>query len=503
MGHIASMFESLVTIQNILFIIIGVAGGALVSSLPGLTATMTLALIIPFTFSMNATASLLLLGGLYVGAIYGSAIPAILINTPGNPSGIATTFDGYPLNKKGQTETALMASGVGSSSGGIIGAIALLFLSPLLASVALSFGPPQLFWITVFALTIIGTLTSESQLRGFIGGAIGVLIGCIGIAPIGGDVRYTFGLWQLQGGIELVSALIGLFAIPQVLEMVKEEKFRIGKIKPYKHRKGVLKEVIKYAFKRPYLMIRSALIGIIIGIKPGAGGNIAGIISYNEAVRWSKEPEKFGTGILDGVLAPDTATGAEVGGSLIPLLALGIPSAPPTAVLIGALLSHGMIPGPELFSKYGDIVYPFLFGFLIANIVLFFLAIYLPRISSKLVNIPRHFLIPSIVFLCVVGSYSIRNSIFDVYIMVIIGLIGYLLKKFDITAGPLVLGLILGPIMERAMIQSMLLVKSGESIGEVFFGNLISIFLVLLCILALIWPFISKRHSLNSQEGEK
>ncbi|PMP88441.1 MAG: C4-dicarboxylate ABC transporter permease, partial [Caldisphaera sp.] len=337
-----------------------------------------------------------------------------------------------------------------------------------------------------------------SQLRGFIGGAIGILIGCIGIAPIGGDVRYTFGIWQLQGGIELVSSLIGLFAIPQVLETVKEEKIRIGKITPYKHKKGVLKEVIKYAFKKPYLIIRSALIGIIIGIKPGAGGNIAGIISYNEAVRWSKEPEKFGTGVLEGVLAPDTATGAEVGGSLIPLLALGIPSAPPTAVLIGALLSH-----PELFKKYGNIVYPFLFGFLIANIVLFFLAIYLPRVSSKLVNIPRYFLIPLIVFLCVVGSYSIRNSIFDVYIMVIIGLIGYLLKKFDITAGPLVLGLILGPIMERALIQSMLLVKSGESIVKVFFGNLISIFLVLLCILALIWPFISKNHSLNSKEGKK
>lgn len=336
------ILNSLGNPTNLLFLILGVASGIIIGALPGLTATMGLALLLPFTFSMQADTSLITLGGLYIGGIYGGCISAILINTPGTPSAIATTFDGYPLTKKGKPDQALITAAIGSGVGGVIGGLALLFLTPLLAQMALTFGPPEYFWIAIFGLTIIATLSAGSMLKGLIAGAFGLLLSTIGMAPVGGQIRLAFGFSGLQAGLELISILIAFFCIPEVIGMVENKIKTQDKVK-FKPQKGVIPQVINKYIRGPILIVRSSIIGIITGIIPGAGGNVAGLLSYDSAVRFSKDKSKFGKGDIRGLSASETANNAEVGGSLVPLLSLGIPGAPPAAIMLGALLIQGKI----------------------------------------------------------------------------------------------------------------------------------------------------------------
>ncbi|MFZ5642632.1 MAG: tripartite tricarboxylate transporter permease [Bacillota bacterium] len=482
---------------SFLLMTLGVAGGIIVGALPGLTATMALALLVPFTFAMDANTSLMVLGGVYVGSMYGGCIAAILVNTPGTPASIATTFDGYPLTKKGKAEHALVTAAFSSGVGGVIGALILLFLSPPLAAAALKFGPPEYFWLAVFGLTIIATLSTGSMLKGLIGGAFGLLLSTVGISPIGGDMRFTFGFHQLQAGLDLIVVLIGFFCIPEVLVMI-EKKMGSSSITSYKPQKGVAKGVILELIKKPVLLIRSAIIGTFVGIVPGAGGNIASLMAYNEAVRFSKEKEKFGTGIIDGVAASESSNNAEVGGSLVPLLTLGIPGAAPAAIMLGALMIHGMRPGPELYTVYGDITYTFLFSFILANIVMFVLGFYGSRHVARLINLPISMLAPLVVFLTVIGSYALRNNMLDVGVMVFFGLIGYITKKVGFTPGPIVLGLILGPIAENGLVQTMFMGQASGSMIQVFFTRPISIVLILLCVISIALPVIS---SIRSRKG--
>ncbi|MFW6180896.1 MAG: tripartite tricarboxylate transporter permease, partial [Spirochaetota bacterium] len=282
---------------NLLLVIIGVGAGIVVGALPGLTATMAIAILVPFTFAMPPIAGLVLLGGIYVGAIYGGCFSAILINTPGTPSAIATTFDGHPLARKGESYRAITAATISSVIGGLIGVGFLLFLSPPLARASLKFGPPEFFWLTAFGLTIIATLASDSILKGLIGGSLGLLISMIGIAPIGGSVRFTFGTVSLQEGISLIPALIGFFCIPEVLGMIERRGAQFTAI-PYRKQRRVVMNTFLKLMKKPVLLLRSSVIGTVVGIIPGAGGNIAGMVSYNEAVRASKYPRQFGRGIV-------------------------------------------------------------------------------------------------------------------------------------------------------------------------------------------------------------
>ena len=493
----------LVAIGNIydpvsfLLMTLGVAGGIVVGALPGLTATMALALLVPFTFAMDASASLMMLGGVYVGAMYGGSIAAILVNTPGTPASIATTFDGYPLTKKGKAEHALVTAAFSSGVGGVIGALILLFLSPPLAEAALKFGPPEYFWLAVFGLTIIATLSTGSMLKGLIGGAFGLLLSTVGISPIGGDMRFTFGFYQLQAGLELIVVLIGFFCLPEVLVMI-EKKLGEQFTTSYKPQKGVAKQVILELIKKPVLLIRSSLIGAFVGIVPGAGGNIASLMAYNEAVRFSKDKAKFGTGIIDGVAASESSNNAEVGGSLVPLLTLGIPGAAPAAVMLGALMIQGMRPGPELYTAYGDITYTFLFSFVLANIIMLVLGFYGSRHVARVINLPVSMLAPIVVFLTVIGSYAIRNNMLDVEMMILFGLIGYVTKKTGFTPGPIVLGLILGPIAENGLVQSMLMGQASGSMFQVFFTRPISLVLIILCVISVVLPVIS---AIRSRKG--
>ncbi|MCG8401238.1 MAG: tripartite tricarboxylate transporter permease, partial [Firmicutes bacterium] len=475
---------------NLLFLTLGVAAGIVVGALPGLTATMALALLVPFTFTMDASLGLMVLGGVYVGAMYGGCIAAILVNTPGTPASIATTLDGYPLTQKGKAEHALVAAAFSSGVGGIIGGVILLLLSPPLAAAALKFGPPEYFWLAVFGLTIIATLSSGSILKGLMGGALGLLLSTIGIAPIGGDMRFTFGFHQLQAGLELIVALIGFFCIPEVVKMV-EKKISSRDTIVIKPQKGVGKSVVMELIKKPVLLIRSSLIGCLVGIVPGAGGNIAGLMSYNEAVRFAKNKQEYGTGIIDGVAASESANNSEVGGSLVPLLTLGIPGAAPAAVMLGALMLQGMRPGPELYTTFGGITYTFLFSFILANVAMLVLGFYGSRHVARLISLPTYLLAPLVVFMTFIGSYAIRNNMLDVGIVVFFGLVGYITKKLGFHPAPIVLGLILGPIAENGLVQSMLMGKSVGSMFQVFFTRPISIVLILLSLVSVALPAIS------------
>jgi len=476
---------------NLLLLICGGLGGIVVGCLPGLTATMALALLVPFTFTMPAASGLIMLGGLYVGAMFGDAIPATLINTPGTPSAIATTFDGYPLAKKGLAQQALITNAFSSLCGGIIGTIVLLTLSPPLAEAGLRFGPPEYFWISVFGLTIIGTLAAESMLKGLIAGALGLLLSTVGISPIAGDVRFTFGLPMLQAGLDLMVALIGLFCIPQILEMV-EEGAQKHKIIKYHRQRGVFLQVIRELVHHPILLLRSAVIGIIVGIIPGAGGNIASLVSYNEAVRWSKHPEKFGRGTLEGVAATETANCSVVQGSLIPMLTLGIPGSPAAAVILGALLLHGLRPGPELYTTFAGITYTFIFSFFLAVLIMFIFTALGSSLFSRMICVPMQYLIPMIALLSVIGAFAIRNSLFDVGVMLLLGVVGFLFRKLRFHSGPLVLGLIMGPFAEQGLVQSLLMAKATGSVFQVMFARPISVILICLSLASVLWPIVTR-----------
>ncbi len=496
---------SLTQPTNILLMIAGVAGGIVIGALPGLTATMALALMLPFTFTMEADAALITLGGIYIGAIYGGCIAAILINTPGTPSSIATTFDGYPLTLKGKAEHALVTAAFSSSLGGVLGGLALLFITPLLASLALKFGPPEYFWVSVFGLTIIATLSSGSLLKGLLGGTLGLLLSTIGIAPIGGESRFTFGFPPLQAGIDLIVVLIGLFCIPEVIGMI-EQKGGARDRASYTPKKGVALAVIKELIRKPILYLRSSVIGIAVGIIPGAGGNIASLLSYDMAVRFSKDKQSFGKGNIEGVAASESGNNAEVGGSLVPLLSLGIPGAAPAAVLLGALMMQGIRPGPDLFTTSPGLVYTFCWAFIVANIVMFVLGFYGSRYVAQVINMATFYLAPLIVFLTAIGSYAIRNNMLDVAMMIGFGILGYILKKAGFEPGPIVLGLILGPIAETGLSQSMLMGQAQGSIWSLFFSRPISVTLILLCLFSLMWPLLSRAllgKSLEHKRSER
>lgn len=494
--------STLFDINNLLLLVLGVVVGSVAGALPGITATMSIALVIPFTFAMEPATGLITIAGIYMGATFGGSISAILINTPGTPASIATTFDGYPMTQKGEAQKALIAAATASAIGGIIGTFFLLFFTPPLADVALKFGPPEYFWLAIFGLTIIISLSADNMLKGVIGGLFGLLLSTIGISPIGGETRFTFGMYQLNIGIDIIVALIGFFCLPQVFLMVENrlKKLRAAEFTP---RPGEIFKDIMDSLKHPFIIVYSSLIGTFIGAVPGAGGNIAGMMSYNEAKRFSKYPEKFGKGVVDGVVAAETSNNAAVSGSLIPLLALGIPGSPPAAVLLGALYLHGIHTGSELFTKNAPMTYSFILALAVACLLLIPVGVFGSQVMARLIAQPTHYLATSIVFLSVIGSFAIHNNLFEVYIMAGFGLLGYIIYKFNFDSGPIVLGLILGRFAEEGLVQSMVISKSTGSLFKVFFTRPISVVLIIICVISIVWPLIAKYRSRNNNNNEE
>jgi len=473
---------------NLLFLFFGTALGIVFGAIPGLTATMGLALLVPFTFTMEPTTGLLMLAGIYIGAMYGDAIPAILINTPGTPAAIATTFDGYPLSQKGMAQHALVAAAFASCLGGIIGNIVLASAAEPLAEMSLKFGPAEYFWLGIFGLTIISVLSSGNLLKGFITAGIGLLLSTVGMATLSGEVRLTFGFTELQGGIGLAGALIGFFCLPEILSNVigkRRETFSGEQVQPTMK---VLSETIVALIKQPVLMTRSSIIGLVVGIAPGAGGNIASMVSYSEATRWEPNKEEFGKGTIRGVAASEAANSAMAPGSLIPLLTLGIPGSPPAAVILGALMLHGMQPGNDLFAVYADVTYAFIVGLMIASIAVLVLGTAGSFIYARIINIPSRTLAPVILVMTVLGSYAIRNNLLDVWVMLVFGVIGLMLIKLRYQPAPLVLGIILGPYIENGLVQSMMIGGASGSVIGYMTLRPISLFLIGLCIVSALWP---------------
>ncbi|MDD4364102.1 MAG: tripartite tricarboxylate transporter permease [Atribacterota bacterium] len=476
------------SIKHLIYMTFGVAAGIAVGATPGLTSSMGVALLIPITFSMPATTGLILLGSMYVGSVYGGSISAILIGIPGTPASIATSFDGHVMVKNGEADMALRTSISASTVGGIIGALCLIFIAPPLAKIALSFGPDEYFWVAVFGLTIIISIASKNPIKGFISAALGFFVGTIGMDPVIGNTRFTFGSTELIGGIDVVVLLIGLFSIPQALSMVETGDIKASYSIEKRNKMATFVDVWKDIKEHSWVTyLRSSILGTIIGIIPGAGGSIASYLGYNEAKRWSKRPELFGTGIAEGVAASEAANNAVIGGAMVPLLTLGVPGNNVSAILIGGLMIQGLRPGPMLFVQNPDVVYSFMFSLLFANFVMLFLGYYGANFFVNIVKIPNNILAPSIITLSMIGSYAIRNSFFDVGLMIFFGFLGYLMKKVNISFAPAVLALILGPIAESNIRRAFQISNGSVSI---LFSSMLDWILISLSIISIFFALV-------------
>ncbi|MEQ8390740.1 MAG: tripartite tricarboxylate transporter permease [Thalassospira sp.] len=482
-------FVNALTPLNILMALGGVVLGTVIGALPGLSATMAVAVLVPFTFTMDPATGLIALGAIYTGAIYGGAYAAILVNTPGTPSAIATTFDGFPMAKRGDGSLAVTLATLASVFGGLVGGVFLLLLSPPLAKVALAFGPPEYFWLAIFGLTLISALSVGNTLKGLLGGCVGLMLAMVGVAVVGGDIRFTMGTHMLLGGFDIVSALIGLYCIPVLIDLVATPD---PHLKVEQGNRGIrLREAFGIAWSSKFNVLRSSLIGTVIGVLPGAGGSIAGLVSYSEARRSSKHPETFGNGAPDGIIATESANNATVGGGFIPTLVLGIPGTPPDAVILGALLVQGIKIGPTLFTQQGDIVYTFIFGLLIATALMLPAGLLIGRYAYKsIASIPKTLLVPTIAFLTVVGSFAIHSNLHDVQMMLALGVIGWLLNRCGFAPSPIVLGLVLGQIAEQGFVQSYLIGNATGNLTGMFFGRPISLAIVVLAGFTLLYPLV-------------
>lgn len=498
-----TFFDVIVNIfsfQHIFVIIIGIIAGILIGGLPGLTANMGIALLIPVTFVMDATAGLLMLVSLYTAAIYGGCIPGILLHTPGTSASAATAIDGYELTKQGKAATAIRIATYASAIGGIISALALLLIAPPLSKIALLFGPSEYFFLAIFGLTAIASIaTSGSIIKGLLSGAFGLLISIIGRDLISGYPRFTFGLIDLRTGIPFVPAMIGLFALSQVIYMCekgKQIKEQISTcVKDWSFFPKI--EEIKATYKT---IFRSSLIGIGVGMLPGAGGDIGSWVSYSEAKRFSKKRELFGKGSIEGIAASESANNAVTGSSLIPLLVLGIPGSASAAVLLGALMIKGLVPGRELFTTHAYLTYTVMGGFLVANLFMGIIGMLIARYVIHITRVPKEVLVPVVTALCTVGAFAVGNVFFGVWIMMVFGIIGYLMRKTGFHPAPVILGLILGPIAEKGLRQTLTLAK-GDFIGYVAVRP-ISVILIILIVITVVTSVIAARkESIRSKMG--
>lgn len=471
---------------HFMFLFLGVAGGIIVGAIPGLTASVGIILLLPLVYHLDASTAIVMLCGMFCGAIYGGSISAILISIPGTPSAAATVLDGYPLAQKGEAGKAIGIATIASTTGGIISTFCLMFIAPQLARVALKFGPEEYFALMIFGLTIIASVSGKSLIKGLIAGFFGLLIATVGLDPVTGYARFSFNIPNLMTGFPLLPVLIGLFAISEIfiqLELVDKKvvhyKEKIKNILPsFKELKSLFAVIIPASF-----------LGTFIGVIPGTGGTIASFLAYGEVKRWSKNPDSFGKGNILGVAAPEAANNGTTGGAMVPLLALGIPGDVVTAVMLGALLLIGIRPGPLLFMEHPEIVNSIFAGMLLANVLILFLGILSARLFPQVLKTPKSILFPVIFTLCFLGAFSLNNSVYDMFIALIFGIIGYIVRKNSFPLAPIVLGVILGPIAEDEFSRA-LIISHGD--WTVLFQSPIAIFFYVISIFSLLSSL--KRH---------
>ena len=469
--------------QNIAAMVMGVVGGIVIGALPGLTATMGIAILIPLTFTMEPLVALGMVAGIYNGGIYGGAIPAILLGIPGTSSSIPTTFDGVPLAKRGEAGNALRISAYSSAIGGVASGFALLLLAPPLATVTLLFGPAEYFWVALFGMCSIAVLLGADPLKGLISSTIGLLIGTIGIDSVSGHERFTLDIYYLTGGFNFIVLLTGLYGLPPAIEMAQNAI----------HHKVSARIVLGKAEKRftawrslVRTWVRSSFIGIIIGILPGVGGTMAAFLCYNEAKRADEDPDSFGKGNYKGVAASECGNNADNASAFIPTLTLGVPGNAVAAVIMGAFLVHGLQPGPGLFRSEPVLVYAFILQMIVTAALLPILGGSIAvRIFAPVLRLPQALIAPIVVSLSVIGAYSIQNSIFDIYALIGFGLLGYFLQRTGFPLAPIVLGVILGPMAEQQL-RLALIIARGDVLAIA--SSTVSIILIALICIVLMLP---------------
>jgi putative tricarboxylic transport membrane protein len=468
----------------------GVIVGIILGALPGISSTMALAVLLPFSFGMNIEHSMLFLMAIFSASVYGGSISAILINIPGTPGAIVTQMDGYPMARKGRAGEALTYALLASALGGIFGWLLLIGIAPLVAHVALVFESPEFAAITLFGLTMLAYASPGSTFLGLIAGVIGLLVATVGFDPTTDVARFAFGIAPLQSGLELIPAAVGIFGIAEVLKNIEHSGPRLKVVTDIKRILPPWDEA-----KRLWPMcIRGSLIGAFVGAIPAAGSAIAVTISYAQEKRMSKWPERFGTGIPEGIVAPESANNSCVGGALIPMMTLGLPGDSMTAVLIGALLIHGLRPGPEMFRVHTDFVAIVYVSLFLAVVVTLALGLYGNRYFARVLQLPRPILMTAVVLLCIVGSFSVRNAMFDVLVMLGFGVAGYLMNRVGMPTAPVIFGMVLGPLLEDNIRRSLILYGNWT----VFVERPISLALLLLSIAALLYPSVK---SLLRQRG--
>lgn len=475
----------------------GTVGGLILGATPGLSPTMAVALLIPFTFQLEATQGLILLGAAYTSTVAGGAVSAILLRIPGAPANIATALDGHEMAKQGRGTEALHVSFMASGVGGVIGVLLLIFLTPVLAKWALAFGPSHLFWMAILGVTVIGSLDSRSFVKGLLSGCLGLWLSMIGYDDIQGAQRFIFHD-SLTGGVNIITALIGIFAIPQVIEMLSKGRVE-HKVTAVSVGSQSIFTSMGLLFRNFKAMSIGTVVGSIIGLIPGVGGQIAGLLAYDQTRKFSKDKDSFGRGNPAGVIAAESANNAMVGPSLVPLLTLSIPGSPTAAVLLGGLLIHGIFPGSDLFDNYPEVAWTFINSMLIGQILMVIFGIWVAQYAAKVAHIPPPVMAAAVMVLAVFGSYSVQQSMGDVYIMAVLGIGMYLLEKVGFSAAPLVLGLILGPIAEANFIQGSMIANAVDGPFVYFLNGSLNLFLVALVLASIAYSFISTRASNKKQ----
>jgi len=495
MTEMLASFDNLFSFMPLLLLTLGVSLGIIVGAIPGLTATMLIALTLPLTFYMESVNAITLLVGMYVGGISGGLITATLLRMPGTPASIMTTFDGFPMARGGQPGRALGLGIMASFVGGLISWCFLAGLSPPLAKLALQFGPWEYFTMVLMALVMLASLAQGSMIKGLIAGCLGMVLAMPGMDPSLGQMRLTFGFHDLDAGLKLLPVLIGAFAISQIIKDSVEIDWKPKMMAV--QRKGIMMGVKDFKTHGPN-MIRSSVIGTWIGLLPGIGANIAAMLAYSTTKNLSKEPEKFGTGHEPGIISAETANNSSIGGAMIPLITMGIPGSVVDAILLGALIIHNMQPGPLLFTTNPEVAYGFISSYLIANIIMVVLMLGAVVQIAKVMYIPKSYLLSAVLVFCVIGTFALGNRFFDVWVMLVFGLIGFGLEYWKVPLGPFVIGFVLSPIAEEQL-RSALMMSEGN-IFDLFTRPVATVFVVV-SLLSLLWPLYQERMIRRQREA--
>ena len=477
--HIIPATGLLFTLENILWINIGVFIGSVFAAIPGLSVILCVILFLPVTYSMTAIPGMMFLLGIYCAGGYGGSVSAIPINTPGTPHAAATMLDGHPLSEQGRTKAALKIALYASTFGGVFSALMLLFLGPQVAKIAAQLGTAEYFMVCVFGLTIIAGVSGKSMIKGLISACLGLLISCVGSDPMTSYDRFTFGIPRLYLGLDLAICLIGLFALVEIMAKAEKPLDRLNLDASQIKDDGVITKAEYKRMARPVLL--SSIIGVLVGIIPGTGASEASWFSYNTAKNMSRHPEEFGHGSVEGIAAAESANNAVTGATLIPLLTLGIPGDGTVAIMLSAIMINGLNPGLSLFTTQGDIMYAIMLGLILVNLFMCLQGKFLTTLFAKVVSIPQEILTPIIVIFCFAGAYSVNGNYFDVGVALIFGILAWVLRKLELPPVPILLGLVLGSMTETNFRRALLISNGNPSI---FFSSVYCIIFLVLIVAA-------------------